>query len=407
MSPSPSLSVPAFGSPGYFQNPYPLYRAWLDAGQRTVRLSPRYVAVTHYRDCVEVLRDPRLSASRFLGKLAHYTEEEKAEFSALRQASEKQILFLDAPNHQRIRKPLMHAFSPEALAAMQPRIRALFLDILDRTPTGVEIDLMRSIAHPFPALVIGEILGIPPDGWERLMEWSDVFIEFLATIQASVDLGRRANRATIEMLDYLDALIDRKRSQPGDDVLSQMIQSAECGESLSREELLAQGVLLLVAGHETTRNLIGNGMLTLLRHPAEMERLRQDRTLLRSAIEEFLRFEGPLQGTSRLALEDFEFHGEKIQAGQALLAVMGCANRDQNQFPEPDRFDPARKNNAHLGFGTGAHACLGLHLARIEAHIAFSALLDRYTHIELREEDPQWNTAFALRGLKRLNVILN
>jgi cytochrome P450 len=177
-------------------------------------------------------------------------------------------------------------------------------------------------------------------------------------------------------------------------------------EDLTHEELLAQGVLLLMAGHETTRNLIGNGMLTLLRHPDQLDRLRQDRTLLRGAVEEVLRFEGPLQGTSRLALEEMEFLGEKILAGQSLLAVMGCANRDQRQFPYPDRFDIGRQNNPHLGFGAGAHACLGLHLARVEAQVAFGAILDRYDSIELREEDPPWNPALTLRGLKRLNVVL-
>jgi cytochrome P450 len=251
------------------------------------------------------------------------------------------------------------------------------------------------------------MLGIPEGGWEQLMEWSDAFIEFIAAFQAPLEMGRRADRATSEMIEYLRELIERKRSEPGDDLLSQMIHSMESGESLTMDELLANGVLILVAGHETTRNLIGNGLLTLLRHPAQMEQLRHDRTLLRSTIEEFLRFEGPLQGTSRLALEDFEFHGEKIQAGQSLIAMMGCANRDQRQFPEPDRFDPARKNNAHLDFGAGAHACLGLHLARVEAQIAFSALLDRYSSIELREETPVWNPALTLRGLKQLKVVLN
>ncbi len=406
MSHSHGSLIPAFGSPQYFQNPYPLYRQWLDAGQSLVRLSPHLVAVTHYRDCLGILRDTRLSAKRYVGKLAHYTESERTEVAGWEQSSRSQMFFLDHPDHPRIRKPLMRAFSPEAIGAMLPRIREQFRNILDQVPTGVEIDFMSRIAHPFPALVIGEILGIPEDGWARLMEWSDAFIEFFAAFQAPIELGRRANKATLDMIDYLGALIDRKRSKPEGDVLSQMIHSVESGESLTREEMLAQGVLLLVAGHETTRNLIGNGLLTLLRHPAELGRLRLDPTLLRGAIEEILRFEGPLQGTSRLALEDVDFNGETISAGQSFLVLMGCANRDQNQFPDPDRFDIGRKNNPHLDFGAGAHTCLGLHLARMEAQIAFSELLDRYEDITLCEE-PQWNPALTLRGLKRLNVVLN
>jgi len=186
-----------------------------------------------------------------------------------------------------------------------------------------------------------------------------------------------------------------------------MLASEEDGDKLSNEELLAQGMLLLVAGHETTRNLIGNGLLTLLRHPEEMERLRREPALIRGAIEEILRFEGPIQGTNRVAAEDVELYGEKIGAGQSLLTLMGCANRDPQQFPDPDRFDPARKNNAHLDFGAGAHTCLGLHLARIEAQIAFAALLERYPRIELRETEPQWGHTLTLRGLKRLNVVLH
>jgi len=407
MSPSPTLSVPAFGSPAWYQNPYRGYRAWLDSGQRAVRLSPHLVAVTQYRDCLDILRDPRLSAKRYVGKLAHYTEEEKRELSSWQGSSAKQMFFLDPPDHPRIRKPLMRAFSPEAIAALEPRIQAVFRDILDRVPSGVEIDFMRSIAHPFPAQVIGEMLGVPPDAWGQLTRWSDLFIEFFAGFQSPIEVGRRANQANTEMLEYLSELIELKRAQAGSDVLSVMMHAVDSGDSLTRDELLAQGVLLLIAGHETTRNLIGNGMLTLLRHPEQMEMLRRDRTLLRGAIEEMLRYEGPLQGTSRLALEDFEFDGEKIPAGQSLFAAMGCANRDQRQFADPDRFDIARRNNPHLDFGAGAHACLGLHLARLEARIAFGALLDRYERIELCEEDPQWAPALTLRGLKRLNVAVS
>ena len=406
--PAPELAqVPPIGSPGFFSDPYHTYRALLDSGARTVRLSPHIVAVTHYRDCLDILRDPRFSARRFTRQIGHFTEEQKCEITAWIRAAENMMFFMDAPSHTRVRTLLLRAFSPETLAAVQPRIRSLFLDILDGLPAGVEIDFMRQVAHRFPALVIGEILGVPRDNWKRLMEWSDIFIEFFTTFQGSFDLALRANRAVIEMLDYLRDLTGHKRSNPGDDVLSMMLASEEDGDKLSNEELLAQGMLLLVAGHETTRNLIGNGLLTLLRHPEEMERLRREPALIRGAIEEILRFEGPIQGTNRVAAEDVELYGEKIGAGQSLLTLMGCANRDPQQFPDPDRFDPARKNNAHLDFGAGAHTCLGLHLARIEAQIAFAALLERYPRIELRETEPQWGHTLTLRGLKRLNVVLH
>jgi cytochrome P450 len=402
-APSPAAPI---GSPDFFRDPYPTYRALLDSGTRVLRLSPHIVAVTHYRDCLNILRDPRFSAKRYVRQLAHFSDQEKREIGNWTRAAENMMFFMDAPSHTRVRKLLLSAFSPEALAALEPRIRRLFGEILDGLPVGVEVDFMRRVAHPFPALVIGEILGVPRGNWDRLMEWSDVFIEFIATFQCPFELAQRANRAAVEMTEYLRELAEEKRRHAADDVMSMMVASEADGERLSNDELLAQGMLLLVAGHETTRNLIGNGMLTLLRHAAEMERLRQDPGLARSAVEEFLRYEGPLQGTSRVVVEDTDLYGETLRAGESLLMLFGCANRDAAQFPNPDRFDPARKNNAHLDFGAGAHACLGLHLARMEAQIAFPALLERFPRIELRETEPEWGRTLTLRGLKRLNVVL-
>lgn len=405
--PEPQLApVPPIGSPGFYRDPYRTYRALLDAGTRAVRLSPHIVAITHYHDCLETLRDSRLSARRYVRHLAHFTDEQKQALSTWIGVSDNMMIFLDAPRHTRVRKLLMSAFSPDSLATLLPRIEALFSELLNDLPTGIEIDFMSRLAHRFPALVIGEILGVPRGNWDRLLHWSDVLAEFVAVFQASFDLALKAEQAAAEMLDFFRQLIAEKRSQPGDDVITMMLRSEEDGEVLTSHELLSQCMLLLVAGHETTRNLIGNGMATLLRHPDQLERLSHDPSLVRSAVEEFLRFEGPLQGTSRIALEDFEFCGEKIQAGHSLLTMMACANRDARQFPDPDRLDLARKNNAHLTFGAGAHACLGLHLARIEAQIAFPALLERFPRIELREDELPWNPTLTLRGLKRLNVVL-
>jgi len=321
--------------------------------------------------------------------------------------NDNMMFFMDAPDHTRVRKLLLRSFSPESMAAFQPRIRELFNDILNELPTGVEFDFMRAAAHRFPALVIGEILGVPRGDWGRLIHWSDVFIEFIATLHPPFELAQRANHAALEMLEYMRELMDQKRSRRADDVISMMIASEEDGDVLTTGEVVAQGMMLLVAGHETTRNLIGNGLLTLLRHPREMETLRGDPGLIRSAIEEFLRYEGPLQATNRVATSDMEIHGERIRAGESLLTMMGCANRDARQFPDPDRFDPARKNNAHLTFGAGAHACLGLHLARLETQIAIPALLERYSRIELKESRPLWGHTLTLRGLKRLNVVVS
>src|SRR5579883_1537961 len=224
--PAPELApVPPIGSPAFFRDPYRTYRALLPTGTRTVRLSPHIVAVTHYRDCLDILRDPRFSAKRYTRQVAHFTEEQKREISDWTRASENMMFFMDAPNHTRVRKLLLRAFSPEAMAAWQPRILRLFIDILDGLPAGSEIDFMRQVAHRFPALVIGEILGVPHQNWDRLMQWSDVFIEFIATFQGSFELALRANRSTIEMLDYLRELTEEKRANPADDLLSMMVAS--------------------------------------------------------------------------------------------------------------------------------------------------------------------------------------
>ncbi|MBV8902834.1 MAG: cytochrome P450 [Acidobacteriia bacterium] len=407
MSAASPASVPPIGSAEFFKDPYPTYRALLDSGTRVVRLSPHIVAVTHYRDCLDILRDPRLSAKRYVRQIAHFSEEQKRQIASWTRASGNMMFFMDAPSHTRVRRLLMGAFSPEAVAAIQPRIRRIFLEILEGLPTGVEIDFMGRVAHLFPALVIGEILGVPRGNWDRLMKWSDDFIDFIATFQAPFDLALRATQSLIEMLEYLQELADEKRKRPTDDVMSRMVASEKDGRTLTNDELLAQGILLLVAGHETTRNLIGNGMLTLLRHPAEMELLRSDPGLARSTVEEFLRYEGPLQGTNRVVKEEMELYGERLMPGESLLPLFGCANRDSAQFPDPDRFDPARKNNAHLDFGAGAHTCLGLHLARVETQIAIPMLLERYRRIELTEMDPEWGRALTLRGLKRLKIVLH
>jgi hypothetical protein len=407
MSEAQPALIPQIGTTAFFTDPYRTYRGLLDSGTRVLRLSPHIVAVTHYQDCLDTLRDPRLSAKRYVRSIAHYTPEQKEALAFWINVSAHQMFFMDPPDHTRVRTLLLRAFSPDTLAALMPRIRALFGELLDALPTGVEIDFMRCLAHLFPALVIGEILGFPRGDWDRLMHWSDIFIEFIASFQPPFELALSARQATIEMSEYLGELLDYKRAHPADDVVSLMLASKEDGDVLSQQELISQCILLLVAGHETTRNLIGNGMVTLLRHPEALAQLRQDPSMVRSAVEEFLRFEGPLQGTSRIAIEDLEFHGEPIGAGQSLLAMMGCANRDARQFPNPDRLDLARKNNAHLDFGAGAHACLGLHLARLEAQIAFPALLARFHRIELCEEQLSWSQTLTLRGLKRLNVVLH
>jgi cytochrome P450 len=363
--------------------------------------------VTHYQDCLDALRDPRLSAVRTKNRLAHLTDEQQRTAISSPGTLGAMMLFTDPPQHTRVRRLLHGFFSPESSVALRPRIEAILQDLLDALPVGVEFDFMSSLAHPLPALVIGEILGVPHSHWKQLMNWSDIFVEYLATLRAPIELVLEAERVITEMGSFLDELAQERRSHPSDDVISFMLATEKDGEKLSHQEFLSQAMLLLVAGHETTRNLLGNGLATLLRNEESMVQIRSDPTLVRSAVEEFLRYESPVQGSSRIVLQEMELFGERLEVGHAVYTILGCANRDPQQFPEPDRLDLKRKNNAHLAFGAGAHACLGLHLARLEAQIVFPAFLRRFPRIELCHDELEWSQALALRGLKRLKVVLH
>ena len=225
--------VAAIGTPAFCRDPYPTYRALLDSGTRAVRLAPNYVAVTHYQDCLDVLRDPRLSAGRTKNRLAHLTDEERRTAISLAGTLEAMMLFTGPPQHTRVRQLLYGFFSPESLFAPRPRINALLQDLLDALPVGVELDFMSSLAHPLPALVIGEILGVPRSHWKQLMNWSDTFIEFIATLRPPLELVLKAERVISEMGRLLEELAQERRSHPGDDVISFMLASAQDGEALS------------------------------------------------------------------------------------------------------------------------------------------------------------------------------
>jgi len=299
----------------------------------------------------------------------------------------------------------MRAFSPEAIERLIPRIGAVFSKLLDDIPRCTEIDFMNRVAQRFPALVIGELLGIPRSGWRHLLRWCDVFMGFFTSVPAPFELALQAQEAVIQLIEYARPIVERRRRQPLGDLISMMLEAEQDNDEIATDELLAQCMLMLVAGYETMRNLLGNGLLTLLRSPAALDRLRQSPTLVRSSVSEILRFQSPVQGISRIAAVPFELFGETLELGQTLIILSGSANRDPRQFRSPELFDIERKNNAHLSFGAGAHTCLGNYLARLEAQIALSMLLRRYPRITLCDSSPFWGRALLVRGLKSLNVV--
>jgi cytochrome P450 len=397
-------SVPPVGSAEFFADPYPTYRLLREQGP-IVRLGANMLACTRYADCLALLRDPRLSARRYLRPISHYTAAEQSQLATWIRIASNQVIFMDPPEHTRLRNLLMRAFSPEAIERLIPRIGAVFSKLLDAIPRCTEIDFMSRVAQRFPALVIGEVLGIPRSGWRHLLRWCDVFMDFFTSVPAPFQLALKAQEAVIELIEYAKPIVERRRRQPLDDLISMMLEAVQDSDEITTEELLAQCMLMLVAGYETMRNLLGNSLFTLLSNPSALERLRQSPMLVRGSAAEILRFQSPVQGISRIAAVPFELFGETLEPGQTLIILSGSANRDPRQFLKPDHFDIERRNNAHLTFGAGAHTCLGNYLARLEAQIALSMLLRRYSRITLCDPTPPWCHALLVRGLKSLNVV--
>jgi len=265
-----------------------------------------------------------------------------------------------------------------------------------------EFDLIEQISYPLPVIVIAEMLGIPPENRAEFKRWSNDLVATIAGPGAAPDAVERAQRSGQEMAEYFQGVIAERRKEPKDDLLSAMIAAEERGEVLSEEELLASCMLLLAAGNETTTNLIGNGMLSLLRHEDQLDNLLDDPTLMGSAVEEMLRYEGPVQATARTAVEDVQIGGHMIEEGKMLFVLLAAANRDPAAFPDPETFDITREDNNHVAFGNGLHFCLGAPLARMEAQIAFQALFERRGRPRLVSDEAAWNGNFILRGLKSL-----
>lgn len=317
------------------------------------------------------------------------------------------LLFLDPPRHSKLRALVARAFAPRGISPLEPRIRQLSKQLLEPLRSREVFDLMAEYAVPLPLLVIAEMLGAPPEDYPRFRAWSDAILSLAhdvsgdpraaAAVQAAAEVSR-------EMGDYLEPLLEERRMAPRDDLLTRLMTASVDGEKLAFDEILGFFQLLLVAGHETTSNLIANAVITLLEHPGEIERLRADPGLIPSAIEEVLRYRSPVQLVFRRARHDVEVGAQRIPAGAVVLAAVGAANRDPKQFSDPDRFDVTRSPNTHVAFGGGSHFCLGAALARLEARVALSDLLDGLRHMELTT--PAWTPreAFHVLGPAALPV---
>jgi cytochrome P450 len=306
-----------------------------------------------------------------------------------------------------LRRLANQAFTPQRVKDLEPRIAQVSQELVERIRVRGEADFIADFALPLPVIVIAELLGVPAADHDRFGVWSNRVMASGDAVVGTEESLQQGMEAMVALAGYLAELIRQRRQQPREDLISALVTARDAGDRLSEEELLGTCVLLLIAGHETTVNLLGNGLLTLLRHPEQLALLKEHPESIPSAVEEMLRYESPIQrATPRFAAQPFELAGQRIEQGQQVSAVIGAANRDPAHFPDPDRFDITRNPNRHLSFGHGIHFCLGAPLARVEARIAFGQILESLPDIRLATEQPEWRPATWFRGLKRLPVVV-
>ena len=379
------------------QDPYPDYAALRERSPvHRSRLMNAWV-FSRYADVDTVLRDHR----RFSNDPRKRTLNRRQQ-ATLPDPGDYTMLFLDPPDHTRLRALVNKAFTRRAVNALEPQIRSLMHSHLDEVdPAG--FDLMEAVANPLPVTVIAEMLGVPPQDRDRFRTWSNRRARLL---EPTISPRERTVAAEAgEALDeYFVPVIQARRAEPAGDIVSALAQAEEEGDTLTQREMLNMLRLLLVAGNETTTNLIGNGMLALLRHPEELERLRSDPSLIPGAVEELLRFDSPVQTDFRGALEDCEVNGAPVRRGDNLVLLIGGANRDPAVFEEPDRLDVGRSEGSHISFGRGIHHCIGTPLARLEGRIFLEVMLERFASLHLLDGHPRYRGGVVLRGLESLPV---
>jgi len=395
------LSAVDLAAPEHRADPHPVYRAMRAFDPIFASTSEeRSYLLTGFAECEAVLRDPRWSSDP-----THQapTDAEVDVRTAMRFSDAHLLLFIDPPDHTRIRKLMSKAFTPRTVERLRPKVQALVDDLLDGVQERGSVEIVSEIGYTVPVTVICEMLGVPVSDRELFGPWSSDASRLLDGV-LDEETTNRGLVGAMQIIDYLGDLIEQRRGDPQDDLLSALVHAEVDGARLSEEELRLNTLLLFVAGHETTMNLIGNGLYALLRNRDQFDRLRADPTLIGTAVEELLRFDGPVHLSGRIATADIEVNGHAFEAGDSAITVLAAANRDPARFTDPDRLDIGRDQGPHLTFSYGIHYCLGAALARLEGQVVINSLVQRFGAMDIVTDPVTYREHFVLRGLKELQV---
>ena len=364
--------------------------------------------ISRYDDVVKVFRDHEtFSSDRMASLMLELNPQEQEHFSLLIKYFSKWLVFTDPPYHTRVRLLINKAFTPTSVEKLRPRARQIVHGLLDQVRLKSHMEFIDDFAFHLPVIVISEYMGVPIEDREQVKEWSDETSRVFFIRANEPDRRERSQQGLEKLLAYFEPLIEARRQHPRDDLISSLVQAQERGDLLSHEELLATCTVLLFAGHETTTNLLANGLLAFMRQRDQWELLRQHPSLVRSAAEELLRYDGPVKATFRWARRDTELGGKTIRAGDRMLLILAAANRDPAKYADPDRLDIRRSPNPHVAFGQGIHVCLGAPLARLEAQEAFLALPQRFPDLRLNIDTAhlEYHPTVVARALKALPVV--
>ncbi|WP_308634375.1 cytochrome P450 [Paenibacillus silvisoli] len=395
------------------QDPYPLYSYLLSREPAVFLEDNNFWVFSRYEDVNRILKDP-VFVKEYWNAIPQQEKEAQQKHQQEHAAAyapnpmmdmlDNWMLFRDPPSHTRLRGLVSHSFTPRAMEKLKQSIVDIAEHLAERMSEAEEPDLISSYAFPLPVIVIAEMLGVPPEDRDLFKGWSNAFAKMIEGGEQPPEFAEQSAKAAVEITDYFRAMIAERKVSPREDMISELVAVKEQGDRLTERELIATCVLLLVAGHETTVNMIGNTVLSLFNLPEQWTRLLNRPELVPSAIEEALRYESPVQMTSRFASADIVLGGQQVRQGQVVQVMLGAANRDPAQFDQPDAFIMERTPNRHLAFASGAHFCLGAPLARLEGEIALNVLLKRFPELRQADRPLQWGQSILFRGLDRLYV---